>query len=287
MEEIDLNILLSNKLPLIKMPKTGNMIHFVSFSNILTNPNGSIIDSINERIKRVLDDGDYVIPVTARPSRITKILSDKLGINTWVAYGGGTICIDGQIVVDKLIETEIVKQICELAKDNGMAVISDKDGIITSDNPENIFARYEAAIFSQSEPIQIFDLNDDQRKIILIVPNEFRRQVANFPGIIKSKLIRILGDDHKVAINNLSIAITHASRYIEITAAHKSYGISVVRDKLNIPFDRTSGTGCSGDDVDLWDSVAFSIAMNFTPSMFSKDVVFKASSFAEVLDKLS
>ena len=278
---------MTNKLSLIKMPKIGNMIHFASFSHILTNSDGTIDESIIEHINNAISKGDYVIPVTARPAGITKLLSEKLGLNTWVAYGGGTICLNGEIIFDKTIDREIVKVICKLAHDNGMGIISDKDGVISCDNPENIFARYESALFQQAEPILSFNANDDHRKIILTVPNQFRRQVTNFPGIIKSELIRVLGEEFKVAINNLSISITHASCYVEITANRKSYAVSVLRDKLNIPFERTSGTGYSGEDVDLWKSVAFPIAMNFTPSMFSKEVIFKASSFAEVLDKLS
>lgn len=286
-DEPYLNVLLSNKLPLIKMPKTGNMIHFASFSNILTNSDGSIIESIYEPIRRTIANGDYVIPITARPARITRILSKKLGLSTWVAYGGGTVCINDEIILDKIIDTKIVKVICDIANKNGMGMISDIDGVISCDNTENIFARYEAAIFQQEKPILAFDVNGSHRKIILTVPNQFRKQVTNFLGIIKSELTRILGDDLKTDINNLFIAITHASCYIEITSTHKSYGVSVVRDKLNIPFERTSGTGYSGDDIDLWKSVAFPIAMNFTPSLFSKDVIFKAVSFAEVLEKLS
>lgn len=282
-----LNALLSNKLSLIKMPKSGNMIHFASFSNILTDSDGLILQSVIEPIQRSISAGDYVIPVTARPAAITKTLCEKLGLETWIAYGGGTVCLNNEIIMDKVIDPQIVDVICKIATENGMGVISDKDGIISCDNQENVFARYEMAVFGQLKPVLDFNQNDNHRKIILTVPNQFRKQVMNFPGIIKSELVRLLSGDLRTDINNLSVAITHASCYIEITAARKSYGVDIIRTRLDIPFERTSGTGYSGDDIDLWKAVALPIAMNFTPSIFSKDAIFKTASFAEVLNKLS
>ncbi|MDR0591487.1 MAG: HAD hydrolase family protein [Candidatus Nomurabacteria bacterium] len=286
MNDIEISALESNKLHLLKLADNGPMVFFSGVSNVLEDKDGKLISEVKVAAEAAMKRGHFVVPVTGRPDKATKRLASELGTNNWVANAGSTICVNGKIVASNTLDGDIVKTICELAGKNGLDIMGDEDELVTCSNPQNVYARWEAALFGQASAIKRFNASAEHKKMILLVPNNFRKQLTSLPEIFRSELKRILGSSYFKQVDNLSILVSHAGRYVEIYPARKSHAINIVRDQLGVLFENTVGVGYSGSDADMWGAVSIPVAMKFAPSIFTKDAAFQAKTMVEVFEKL-
>ncbi len=116
------------------------------------NSNKEITKAVKEEIKRLQEADIPVALVSGRPAPGIKHVADELEFSKYncyvLAFNGGKI-IDSRtnkVIYSQAISMDLAKEVCEVAKEYDVAVVTYKGDEIISTHPENQYTRIEAYV---------------------------------------------------------------------------------------------------------------------------------------------
>ena len=241
-----------SKIKLIATDIDGTILKY----NFQFNP--AIIDCVKNLIK----SGVKVVLVTGRMHEATKIIVDKLSIETPVAsYQGGLIKYNGETLYERVLDVESARKILKLVKKDNMHVNLYLDDELYVEKDDEIIRNYVKQGISHFnvKSFDKIDLDSVNINKMLLVDFKNRDKIAKWEKYLKENF------------PNLSI-VNSTPYFCEIShkEATKFHAVDFLMKHWGLKKDEVMTIGDQNNDIDLLKAGGVKVAMgNATPELKS------------------
>lgn len=238
---------------LLKRKLKNTKIIFIDIDGTLTNSKKEVTEKTAKAIKRVVNKGIKVIITSGRNSAYCKDVSEKAGATPIVISSNGTSIFDyenNKTIYKNVIEKEKIIKLYEFAEKNnlGMMMNSLKKAYCNSNVIDK--EKYNVEKIKKEEIVQ--------KQITQVVMKvKHQDEITKTKDIVNEQGLKIFYFSKKFSINekvDCSIDIINED-------VSKGTGINNLLKKLNIKKEETVCIGDYKNDIDMYNSCGYKVAM--------------------------
>lgn len=236
---------------------------FFDVDGTLTTKSNYIPETTIQAINQLKRKGVSPVIATGRPPLLIDEISERLGINSYIAMNGQYIVYEGKVIYSNPIAIDLVDQVVEFAKLR-------KDGIILCAERELII---NSSLSLNSESISLKLL----KKLAYLIPEKIQRRVMN--QMMKKGPRKSDYQDKEIFMMNLNVGQLGEKEYIQkleklhFTRANKdsmdiinegvskASAVEIVLDYLDIKIENSFAFGDGLNDLEMLKFVGTGVAM--------------------------
>ena len=223
----------------------------------LTNSKKEVTDRTKAALSSLYERNIPVLLVSGRPTEgifpVAKEINLEENNGYILAFNGGKIlnASTGEIIYQKSVPYEYVKEICDFAVENDLAVLTYKDGDIISNKPDDEYVQIEARI-NKLKAVKV----DDVAAVAPENPDKFL--IVGPPDIIAEKL-PIMQEKFAGRLN----IFCSEPFFMEIVplGIDKAQSLDLLLSKLSLQSSELVACGDGGNDVTMIKYAGMGVAM--------------------------
>lgn len=237
--------------------QTGKIL-FLDLDGTLLTDDKKISDGNRQAIKKVLDQGNYVVVVTGRHVESGRIVAKELGLTMpgcyMIAFNGSVIydCSADRILYERTIPIQYVYQLFEKAKDAGIYIQTyNKTDILTEKHTRELdFYTKRTRMSYKVIPDVTTSLEEEPYKVLLVsldgrkVLEDFQEANADWT---EGKMNSFLSCNEYLEYCPLAVDKGNAIRYL--------------CSFLNIPIENTIAIGDERNDITMIQKASIGVAV--------------------------
>lgn len=229
---------------------------FLDIDGTLVRPDDTIEDTTKESISQVQAKGIEVFLATGRPLHEIGDLAKELNINSFIGYNGAYAIYKGEDIFQKPMDSSIVRNFLEIAKNNDHEVL-----LYT--NSKNVFTNLDSEIMT--EFMQKFHLHKNEAYSPSINSEVLGITLVN----LKNDDPALYNNENGIHLSQVNVeGMRHCYDVIR-DSVNKGFGVQVVLERLGINKESSIAFGDGMNDKEMLQNVGESFAMgNGHPDLF-------------------
>lgn len=213
-------------------------------------------------LKKHVENGNEVVLVTGRNSKLTKRIAKKIGTPlSYIACNGGFVFKDGELLMENCIEHEEAKKLYYSLKDDKRIkvwiMMTDHDGMYTQSKNCNLFekiayriglafqgAYHEKYVFGEKAIVGMLD-NPDIHIYKMMPIFGYTKKSKEVSRLASNELRERFGDTFEVAWSNEACELMKKG-------TSKADSLKQLIKSLEVSEDEVAVIGDSGNDISLF-----------------------------------
>lgn len=238
------------------------MIFLFDIDGTLTdNRTHKIVPSALHALHRLKDQGHLVLACSGRAYYKTKLFCDEVGITSFIANGGNSLCLDGKCIYNKPLNHTLCMNLIQELEQKNIGYLVALDDSIKAYMKDDLFLsqigiRKEPTYYIYNSKLNLYDHNI--YKIYIAIKKEDEHQLEHLNGLT---------------------SLRFAGEYLTIQPDNKKAGIHQLLEYLGKSKDEVVVFGDDVNDLCMFDDTWFKIAMGNGHDLLKKkaDFITKAN----------
>lgn len=236
----------------------NHKILFVDLDATLLCDDKSISARNREAIKRMLDEGHYLVLATGRPVESARVVARELGLTIpgcyMIAFNGSVLydCAADRILLKRTMPIDVVQELFERAAEAGLYIqtYNNTDVLTTHHTKELDYYIKKSRISYKLAPNILDILEEEPQKVLLIALDK------------KERLVKFQRDNLNWEKGKCN-SFFSCKEYLEYCPIHtsKGTGVEYLTKILNMPADCTVAVGDEENDIAMIEAAHIGIAM--------------------------
>lgn len=235
-----------------------NKILFVDLDATLLCDDKSITQENLKAIRKMLDQGHYIVLATGRPIESGRVVARELGLTVpgcyMIAFNGAIIydCSADRVLAKRSIPIDVVQELFERAEKAGIyaQTYNNTDIITTHHTRELDFYKEKTGLSYKLSPNVLDILEEEPQKVLLIALED------------KERLSRFQKENLQWEFEKCN-SFFSSEEYLEYCPVEtsKGYGTNYLMRILNIPLECTVAVGDEQNDISMIQAAHIGVAM--------------------------